>query len=211
MSMSEKRLNLSNPLVIGVVLILLAVVLVVNIRTFGPKRPTRKNPIAKVQDYPSLPSDLDKVVRYSAMAGDGSVGLSAGSLPALGRDPFAAREAPVAQASARVNRETPVADKPDSLVCSAVMLGGHRPVALIGGESLVVGDRIREFRVMTIETNGVHLRAPDGSDLFLAIGNSGETARSFKIVTGVPANEDLGRTSLDDLDDKAEHKERQRP
>jgi hypothetical protein len=206
--MSEKRLSLSNPIVVVVVLVLFAAVLVVNLRTFGFKNRPQTAQAEVVQGYPTLPVDLEQVLRRSAVAGPSSGGLVAGSpLPALGRDPFAARKSRTKPVAVEKALEPVTIADPDSLACAAVMLGGRRPVALINGEPLAVGDRIRGFQVMKIETTGVSLQHSDGRSRFLIVGRSGASSKSYRMVTDVPDREDLGRTSLDD----SAYEERQRP
>ena len=206
--MSEKRLSLSNPLVVGVVLVLLAGVLFVNIRTFGPKARPKTRQAVQIKDYPSLPVDLEQILQRSAVAGQAVGGFAVGSeLPAMGRDPFVGKKKSSSPVAAPVDSKMVADADPDSLVCAAVMLGGRRPVALINGEALAVGDRIREYRVMSIETTGVGLQAGNGKDRFLGVGRSDKSNKSYRMVRDVPDPENQGRTSLDD----SANEERRRP
>ena len=198
MSTSVKRLSLSNPLVIAVVLVLLALVVVVNIRTFGPRRTAVRRNAEPAAEYSAVPLDLEQVVRRAATAGlDGGAAGGALAAPVLDRDPFARRQAVNGTVAARGEPTSAGRVNPDSLICAAVMLGGRNPVARINGRTVKIGDRIRSCRVSGIGTEGVRLRHDDGREIFLAVSSGRESNKSYRMVSGLQDQEDPGRTSLD--------------
>lgn len=201
--MSEKRLSLKSPIVVAAVLVLLALVLVANIRTFGPAMAGGRNSAAQAPGEFPLPMDLDQIMRRAAMAGGDGIG-SAGPalLPNLDRDPFrngnTVAAAPVERGVAR----PPVAANPNALVCEAIVLGGRQPLALINGAALAIGDRVRDYRIERIATDGVSLKSATGKLLFLAVGQTNGTIESYRMVTSVPDPGNHGRTALDDDEER---------
>ncbi len=197
MSTSVKRLSLSNPIVIAVVLVLLVVVGFANVRTFMPQIEMRSQQKADNNDYPEVPLDLQQVLARSAGAGLSPTGTGRAATPSLRRDPFA-RPAP--KSTPRPVKPKPATSakvvSPDTLVCAAVMLGGKIPLALINGQTLVLGDRIRDFQVVGISTDGVQLQDDKKQTLFLEVGRKTEFDRAYKMVTKVTDQKDLGRTAL---------------
>ncbi len=200
--MSANRSSLRNPAVIAVVVVALGAVVVLNLRTFAPKQGARGRAAAGQFGQPALPSDLDAVVRDAALglaAPADSVAEIAADRIVLGRDPFASG-AKVTATSAPTRRTSTRRAPRSSLTCSAVLLGGERPVALIDGKAYGPGDVIRGHEVLSVDTEGVRLREPAGGELRLAI-DTGESGDSYHVVTRTQTREDRGLTRLDSKSD----------
>jgi hypothetical protein len=188
--------------VVAGVFIVLAILIVVNVRTFAPKRPRSRAPVAadaggvRVQAHPALPADLDDVRRPSRAAADLGAPQT-GPRPAVARDPFTSAAlipaSPLAAAPTGPARPTPRAAAGDP-VCAAVMLGAGPPAALIDGRLVGVGDRVRQYVVERIDARGVSLGG--ARPLFLPVGTAaaGQGARS--IVTGAAPGAQSGRSGL---------------
>ena len=184
--MSAKRLSLKSPPVIAAVVVLLAIVTVANVRTFGPKWESGGHPGARVQAYPALPADLDQLVRLAgtgkrtAEEPDPAPGQAVG---APRRDPFAeSNQAPLTVA---VPKRNPPARRssPGLPVCTAVLVGDGGPVALIAGKTYGPGDRMGQYRIASVDVDRVVLSDPEGRRVVLEV-----TARSqgtFEVSGGV--------------------------
>ncbi|MBM4131318.1 hypothetical protein FJ250_09890 [bacterium] len=184
----------------GVILVL-AVLIVVNVRTFAPRRArTAAAAVAdvRVQQHPALPGDLEDVRRRSPA----SAGLGAPLTwprPDVARDPFTAAavaQQPSASPSAPraglrpATRGAPAGEP----VCSAVMLGAGPPAALIDGRLVGVGDQVRQYVVERIDARGVLL---DGMRrLFLPVGTATAGEGAHSIVTGAAPGARAGRSGL---------------
>ncbi len=202
MSTSGKRLSLSHPGVIATVVVMMVVVVVLNIRTFGPKGPRQRavEPEAAATGGGSsaVPLDLNQVLARSAGAGMTVATGTWGDTPGVSRDPFRKRKAArsVTTTTSRPARARKTA--PDTLVCSAVMLGGRQPVALIDGRPVAIGDRVHGCRVVRIATEGAWLRNARGVDVFLGVGEHRDSKKAFRMITDVPDRRDLGSTALEE-------------
>lgn len=179
--MSANRLSLKNPIVIAVVVVLGIAVTLLNIQTFGKGRLPSRRVQAGHQDEPSLPGDLISLVRDSGPAAQPittGIAGSVGRRPDLRRDPFLDQKytgAPSVQ---------PVPEEEVALVCTAVMLGGKRSAAMINGQAFVVGDRIGQLAVISIETRGVGLRGASGQEIYLFVGSEDTGTESLKMEFG---------------------------
>lgn len=196
--MSPRRLNLSSPPVVAGVLVVLAVLIAVNVRTFGPRRPRGRTHAAadvRVQAHPSLPMDLEDVLRQAGHTAADLGSPVTGPRPDVARDPFVAGEpgrTPVAAAG--VARAPARAASTGVPVCTAVMLGSGAPAALIGGRLCRVGDRVLQYTVERIDARGVSLSGERSLFLPVGVASSGEGANV--VVTGVAPGDRTGRTSL---------------
>lgn len=173
--MSSSRLKLSSPPVIAAVVVLGIAVTILNIRTFGSKRPRRRPAPTeiRVQEHPALPADLGQVVQQAL--DQSALPDRSGSRPApsqVSRDPFqrSGHAAHAAVAPARVTA-------PDSLRCAAVLLGGRRPVALIDGEAHTLGGRVRGMTIVNIDYDGVRLQTSAGDQRWLPLITEQTTER----------------------------------
>lgn len=210
MSTSANKPRLSHPVVIGGVIVLLAAVTVLNIRTFGSKKP-RRRPVAAAtngaaRDYPTLPTDLNQVLARSAAAGMTATPDRWGESPRIRRDPFRSPDVPVVTGSPESSPTVRVTAG-DSLVCEAVMLGGRRPVAVIGGRAMAVQEEIRGHRLVRIGPDGAWLSDAAGREIFLPVGGGQVSKKAYRMVNGVPSRTDLGSTTLESRDES----ERRRP
>lgn len=195
--MSQRRPNLSSPPVVAGVFVVLAVLIAVNVRTFAPRRHGGRAPSeadVRVQAHPALPMDLEEVL---AKAGQSTARLGeplAGPRPHVARDPFGTGAVvPVAVEPGGPAVAAP-APRPAGPVCTAVMLGGGSPLALIDGRLCRVGDHVRQYTVDRIDARGVSL----GGDrkLFLPVGLASAGEGVHVVVTGVATGDRAGRTSL---------------
>lgn len=200
--MSRQKPGLSSPPVVAGVFVVLAILVVVNIRTFAPRRArgpaTEDASGVRVQAYPALPVDLDDIRRPSRAAADLGTPVR-GPRPEVTRDPFTsaallqlpatAPESP--RGGARPAARATPAGEP---VCAAVMLGAGRPAALIDGRLVGVGDQVRQYVVERIDARGVSLGGP--RKLFLPVGiiPAGDDAHS--VVTGAAPGTRAGRAGL---------------
>lgn len=174
--MSASRLSLKNPLVIGVVVVLGIAVTVLNIQTFGKPRLPSRRVQAGIQDGPALPGDLATLARdiegfrdYSGPGGRSS------HRPSLARDPFLDPKF-----TGQEQVQTAPVEKV-KLVCSSVMMGSRRSVAVINDTALGVGDRIEGYTVTEVDTRGAGLRNSAGKKIFLYVGNENTGAGSLKM------------------------------
>ena len=197
--MSPRRPNLSSPPVIAGVVVVLAVLVVVNVRTFAPHRARGRAPAAsevRVQAHPSLPMDLEEVL---LQAGKSAVGLGepvTGPRPAVTRDPFLASSLALPVALPPTAATTPAARsaRPGGPVCTAVMLGSGEPSALVDGRLCRAGDRVGSYTIESIDRRGVTLGGE--RKLFLPVGSASAGEGVHVVVTGVATGDRLGRTSL---------------
>lgn len=196
--MSPRRPNLSSAPVVTGVLVVLAVLIVVNVRTFGPRRPGARDRAAmevRVQAHPSLPLDLEDVLRQAGLpAGELGVPVT-GPRPEVARDPFvpgSPAAAPPAVSVAVATAARP--QRATGPICSAVMLGSGAPVALIDGRLCRVGDRVRQYTVERIDARGASLGGEGRLFLSVGVASAGEGANM--VVTGVAPGDRQGRTSL---------------
>jgi hypothetical protein len=175
--MSTSHSKLRDPRVIAVVALALVGVGIANVLTFAPNlaagRKTRQAAIGGL----SVPGDLEQLARAAGRgcapvdSGDGSASQRHGdgdlALDAL-RDPF--RRSGMASATGSAVTSPARSRRPPALRCSAVMLGGGRPLALLNDETAGIGDRVRGWEVAHISARGVRLRR-GGEEQFLAVEN----------------------------------------
>ncbi|MBD3222918.1 hypothetical protein GF314_16945 [bacterium] len=194
------RSLLRHPAVIGGVAVGLVVIAVLNFQTFAAGSWFGSGGGDQGADHLVPPSDLDDVVKDALRSGTRDPGLAlAGSVggPAVTRDPFTGgvATAPVAAREPEASpRPRPSAPRP--LVCTAVMLGGESPLALVNGEAYRVGDRLRGQEIVAIETDGVTLLRDDGRQTVLAVGPPRDGDSGYHVVTETLTDEDQGSTRL---------------
>ena len=189
--MSNGSINLRDPRIVIIVAVLLTVVAVINLRTFLPSR-TGPRP---VEDWSEaefvLPGDTAALARLAAAHVTGADGaavpgnVAAGGLGAGGlRDPFRPGSAPTAAPPAAASRPTvrPQSGAKPELVCTAVLLGGDAPVALIAGTARQIGERVAGHEIVSIGAGGVWLRGP-GGDRYLPVGRPAAAPTSYPLVT----------------------------
>jgi len=191
---------LRHPAVIAGVVVGLLAVAMLNLRTFGPARRLAGHGVDRAVGHLVPPSDLSAVVHAAVYGGTPGRGLAqAGGGQGLGpaRDPFtgattAPRVVTPEPPRPRASRPAP----PQPLTCTAVMLGGARPLALMGGKAYSLGDRVRGHEVVAITTEGVRLRDTAGHETVLAVGPAPADSTSFHVVTRPVAPADAGVTRL---------------
>lgn len=199
--MSRQSRGLSSPPVVAGVFIVLAVLVVVNVRTFAPLRARQSRATdasdVRVQAHPVLPVDLDEVMRPSRASADLGAPVT-GPRPQVTRDPFTAAALGVTPALPSVApgaaRPAPRSAPAGEPVCSAVMLGAGPPTALIDGRLVRVGDQVRQFVVERIDARGVSLGG--ARRLFLPVGTGSAGDGAHSIVTGAAPGARAGRAGL---------------
>ena len=195
--MSARRTPLKHPAVIlGVAAGLLAVG-VLNLQTFGPRLGLFGSRGDQPADPLIPPPDLEMMVKDARAGAEARTLATAGGggVPATMRDPFASGPVAVTAAPERA-RPRPTAASPAPLVCSAVLLGGERPLALIDGHPAGPGDRVRGHEVLAVAADGVTLRAPGGEEIILAVGPQAAADGAYHVVTGTRAADEEGQTRL---------------
>jgi|GEM_PF-2150074 len=201
--MSTTRISLKSPPVVVTVLVLLAAVIVLNVQTFkSGTRNNRRNHV-RLQAYPGVPSDMEQMVHAPAWDPvPAAASPQAAGHP--GRDPFfPPNDLPPARAS-RSAAESVTRTGPKPLICTAVLLGGKRPMAIINDKTYGPGDTVRGMTINLVDTRRVELIKADGGSISLPVGIQTSDQTSFRMVTGSTGNRSQGRTSL------ADHVERER-
>jgi hypothetical protein len=164
--MSTPNSRLRDPRVIVTVVLLLLAVAAANVVTFAPSLMPGSAARPDAVQTAAVPNDLDQLARAAGrggtLLGDGSAGrvsndgcARTGSASGL-RDPFHPRAtAPVPRPS---DEALAPPESPPELRCSAVLLGGVQPLAMLDGQMLGVGDRVRGWRIEHISPRGVRLK-----------------------------------------------------
>jgi hypothetical protein len=192
---------LRHPAVIGGVIVGLLAVVALNIRTFASGRSFLDRGAGQARDYLVPPDDLSDVVHqavYGEASDRGPAVAAAAAGPGLARDPFSGAttrpSAPAAPSPRRAPTRAPAPSTP--LVCTAVMLGGQEPLALIDGETRHPGDSVRGHEIVSIAADGVLLRRADGREIMLAVGPAASDSTGFHVVTGKQIGSSRGDTRL---------------
>ncbi len=200
--MSAKQVSLKSPVTIAVVVVLLGAVVFFNVKTFGGRGDDSSRGY-RAQAHPPVPMDVGRLADYQVEVPVSRYN-STRPLPAinLSRDPFlSGRTKTIVQTSPypkHGNRPGKRTRKIKSLQCSAIMLGGVKPMAIINGEGRYPGDQIRGMTLATIDADGVTLNKPDGTTTHLKVGVKKDKNASFRVVTGIRESESQGRTRLAD-------------
>jgi hypothetical protein len=185
--MSTQRTFLRHPLVIAATALGLMVVAMLNVQTFlGVGSLLGLGP-GPGEDHLAPPSDLAETVQEAMQAGRAGRRVSAaqqGSGSGLVRDPFTG-SAPAAAVRPPAPRRTEQRQRVKPLVCTAVFLGGPRPLALIDDETFGPGDKVRGLEVVGIDAEGVRLQRTDGSDIHLEVSSGESAPAQYHLVTGV--------------------------
>ena len=198
--MSARRLSLKSPPVIAAVGIGLVVVVVINLRTFGVSLPGAVGGRTQRTTDPPAPVDL-QLAGESMVPLDRLLAAPAAPRPDLARDPFGCRKAAPRMPATEAPRDAVAVpakprSRPGELFCSAVLLGGERPLALIDGRALGVGERVRGYEVREIGPTGVLLAGRGDKTLRLPVGTGSDRSGSFRVVTSLRSPADQGATSL---------------
>jgi hypothetical protein len=200
--MSAKQVSLKSPVTIAVVIILLGGVAYLNVNTFGGmnKKSSRGY---RVQAHPSVPLDVGQLaVCEMGLPDSAHKKVSAFAVESLQRDPFfpgQGQPKPMVQPTTkRRKKSVTTRTRVKPLECTAIMLGGNQPMAIINGEGRYPGDKIRGLILTNIDADGVTFRQADGSFTHLAVGVQEDENQSFRVITRAQKREDLGRTRLVD-------------
>jgi len=203
--MSTQKLSLRHPAVIAVVLLALTGVVVLNVRTFKPqdRRPETSRGY-RLQAHPAVPLDARPALYSAEEPAPGDKGAHA--LPAvdsLERDPFfPVRKQPQATRTANRNsrKETAAPRRPafKPPVCSAVLLMGQRPMAVIDGKGYHPGETVRGMTVLEITAEAVLLKDGQGKIHRLGTGPQKNDESHYRVVTRTRGADEQGRTRLID-------------
>ncbi|MFH1842644.1 MAG: hypothetical protein ABIF77_05510 [bacterium] len=205
--MSKSGINLTDRRVVLTVVTLLVVVAAFNLNYFksnsGPGDAQQNE-----EEFP-VPSDLgtatlaasDQLLSLPgwggnpATSGEATEGADGAGSPA--QDPFHQRLQVVATlpepvsaesgaAGALAPRPQPASPRKAQLRCTAVLLGGDLPVAFINERPYHLDDRVGNYRIVQIDTDGVLLRSSQ-QQLLLPVANKGDSGTYCPIVTSLPA------------------------
>lgn len=204
-----KRSLLRHPAVIGGVVLGLMAVTVLNLETFASGRWFGPDADEASASHLVPPADLEEVVRGAVAARNRDTGLAlAGSLggPTITRDPFTGSVAAPAPTTAKPASRAASRPKPAPLQCTAVMLGGRRPLALIDGESHGPGDSLGPWTIDAIDTEGVTLVRKDGRQKRLAVGPARDDEARYHVITEAEVGNDRGKTRLEDSSAERTHR-----
>ena len=198
--MSQNRPGPRQALIITVVVAALAAVTVLNVRTFGPQRSGGRIAGASA-DFGASRADLDQALQAARQdLRQAPSGMAADTWPDAGRDPFgAARRAvqPGPEPTAKPTAARPRPQPSAGLVCTAVFLGGVRPVALINGSTYGTGDKVAGHTVGSITTDGITVTDAAGKEIFMAVGPLTAKDGRYHVITSTLTPADAGRTNLE--------------
>ncbi len=202
------RRNLGRPLLVGVVLTLLAVVAVVNLKTFVFKddvSPLR----ARADRDPRPPADLAAVIetvldRSELLAVTVDPDVCAANV--LSRDPFSRVTVRRTAPAATPGKSRPKPRAVAGLHCAAVMFDGRGPAALIDGRRCGVGETVAGHRITAIDETGVRVVDAQGRERVLTVQPQRQDS-DFKITFNT--RRDTPDTHPDAVDDN-EQERRQR-
>jgi hypothetical protein len=196
--MSAQRINLKSKPVIAVVLSLLAIVVAVNVAVFKPGQRAPEPAKVRMQASQPMPVDLAEYRLESAASAENLAAWGERTNPALRRDPFGSIPIATEVVPAEIPDEPEIEVVP--LTCNAILLGGVKPVAMIGGQSYRVGDRVDDqgvqYQVAAIGSTGVKLSSANGPGLFLSVHGTSRGAGRGRVITKSTNTNGLGITSL---------------
>ncbi len=202
--MSTSKLSLKSPATIAVVMVLLVGVVALNLQTFGGRSGARISPHGyRVQAHPPVPSDISSLVnREVSVAVTQGETVVALEWQSVDRDPFhPGQKQKKPKVKFRNTAKKTLSSRKrrlKKLECSAIMLGGNKPMAIIGSESHFLGDKIRGMTLNGIDADGVTFKKSDGSNFYLVVGVQEENNMSFRVVTQSKIAGDQDRTRLVD-------------
>ncbi len=200
--MSAKRANRKIALTIVVVSMMLVGVVALNINTFGGlNRGSDSARGYRLQAHPPVPSDMGRMMKHAIEIRPSGNALVAGPVTtSLKRDPFfptKAQPKPVMKNSTRRRKNsTKPKERVKPLECSAIMLGGKLPMAVINGEGCHPGDSIRGMVLVGIDADGVTFRKSNGLTTHLSVGVPEAENQNYRVITRTRELDDQGRTSL---------------
>lgn len=202
--MSANKVSLKSPVTIAVVAVLLAGVVVLNLRTFGGLTPSGGQDRGyRLQAHPPVPSDVGQMVHHQVLVTE-QRSLASARVPGgpVGRDPFFPEKFQPTlkrQPTRKKGGSRKTSGKPKAaLECSAIMLGGISPLAIINGEGRRLGDKIQGQVVTDIDADGVTLAQPNGHEKRLPVGQVNDDGQGYRVVTRTRETDELGRTRLID-------------
>ncbi len=197
--MSAKQANKKIPIILSVVAVMLVFVVYLNLQTFGVIGDNKTSRGYRVQAHPPVPSDLGQFASHEAQP-EVAWSMTGASAELLIRDPFFPQQSqpvPVVMATQKKpTRKAVPRKRTKSLQCSAIMLGGKSPMAIIDGEGRHIGDSIRGMVLTKIDADGLTFRRSNGTAKYLPIGVQEDDENNYRVVTRTRNNNDQGRTSL---------------
>ena len=187
MSASSPSSPLKNPVLIGVLVVAIAGVVILNMKTFGPRKSAPRRYQAAVMDGPAVPPDLPLLVREVAAATQSRPRTGAdhgAAAAALDRDPFVPPRAAKTPVTGTRRTNTTTAARPDPLVCTAVLTRGKQASARINDRFYTVGSKVRGYTVAWVASNGVTLKDKRGKSHFLPLNKESGRNKAFAIQVG---------------------------
>ncbi|MBU8870725.1 MAG: hypothetical protein KOO60_07665 [Gemmatimonadales bacterium] len=187
--MAKTQIKLSDPRIATGVLILLAVVAGINLRTFFPKLFASEEGVAVVERGLSTPDDLGEA---AARASDFLSGRDGGYLNVLGAgltgtepnwlcyDPFRSTGQQTSTPPGTVSPEG--ASTPYQLQVIGVMISDRQSLAWMDGQSRSVGDVVRGFRIESISRKGVWLTR-NQQRKFLPVQSDNSAGAKYHLIT----------------------------
>jgi len=182
--MSKVRIDLKDRRIATTVLVVLALIIVVNVQAFMPDLKRFATSTGPTHDEVPVPADLNESAQLASSRladfglGSGSevarlLASDVGSGGRSGRDPFQLGAVPAAGkktgkqvAAVKVQTNSEVQE----LICSAVLLAGELPTALINSKAYRVGDLVAGYRLARVSLEGA-LLVGTGEDIFLPVGS----------------------------------------
>ncbi len=200
--MSAKQANKKLSITLAVLGVMLVGVVALNISTFGGVgRAGGSARGYRLQAHPPVPSDMGRMIKYAVDSQEPERSLRTGPMiTTLDRDPFFPgkdQPKPVLNTGSGFRKG---ATKPSAgirpLECTAIMLGGNRPMAIINGEGRYPGDKIRGMILKEVDADGVTFTKSDDSIIRLPVGVAEVENQNYRVVTRTRELDDQGCTSL---------------
>ncbi len=203
--MSTQKLSPKQQVLLGVMALALVGVVALNVRTFMPERGSRKTERGyRLQAHPPVPLDARPAGWEMAPPAPEDAGTRASTaVDELTRDPFfPVRKRVVARSKApqrhRARAAAPRRRAAKTPVCSAVLLMGAKPMAIIDGKGYHPGEKMGKMVVEEITADAVVLRDSRGRTHRLGVGPAKNDTSQYRVVTRTRATDEQGRTRLND-------------
>ncbi|PID79489.1 hypothetical protein CSB20_10110 [bacterium DOLZORAL124_64_63] len=192
-------------MLLGVMALALVGVVMLNVRTFMPARGSRETERGyRLQAHPPVPLDARPAGWETALPAQEGAGMTASSaVDELARDPFfPVRKQVVARRKApqrhRARTAAPGRRAAKAPVCSAILLMGAKPMAIIDGKGYHPGEKMGQMTVEKITADAVVLRDSRGRTHRLGVGPEKNDTSQYRVVTRARATDEQGRTRLSD-------------
>ena len=192
--MSNLPFNVEDKRVIVSIVVLLLAVVILNWRVFQPLRSNKTRQQVTQSDEVYVPDDLDGLKYMAsqrlALANSGNAPAQAGSFGAGAglRDPFRKSTDPTPAPIRGRSGSTKTSRQQVKLSCTAVLLGGKQPTALINNKPCHPGDIVAGYRIVRIDETGV-LLDNKSRRRFLPVGAGTNDQTHYPPVHSKPASD----------------------